>query len=40
MIVGFALVLSAGQLYSSIAVFLLSTLIFSEVNNIKRNEEK
>lgn len=40
MIVGFGLVLSAGQFYSALLIIALSTLIFSEINNIKRNEEK
>jgi phosphatidate cytidylyltransferase len=40
MIVGFALVLSAGQFYSALLIVALSVLIFSEISGIKRNEEK
>lgn len=40
MIVGFAIVLSAGQFYSSLLILALSVVIFSEINSIKRNEEK
>lgn len=40
MIVGFAVVLSAGQLYSSLLILALNVVIFSEINSIKRNEEK
>lgn len=37
MILGFVLVLSSGQLYSVVMVQFLSFVIFSEINNIKRN---
>jgi hypothetical protein len=37
MIVGFALVLSAGQFYSGLLILALSVLIFVEINGIKRN---
>lgn len=40
MILAFIIVLTAGQLYSAIAVQLLNLLIFVELNSIKRNEEK
>lgn len=40
MIVGFAVVLSAGQLYSGLLILTLALVIFSEINSIKRNEEK
>lgn len=40
MILGFVMVLCAGQFYSLILVQLLSVVIFSEINSIKRNEEK
>ena len=40
MIVGFAIVLSAGQFYSCLLIQFLCYMIFSEINNIKRYEEK
>ena len=40
MIVGFLLVIGAGQFYLILCVQLLNMLIFSELNSLKRNEEK
>ena len=40
MLVGFALILGAGQVYSSLLVFVLNTMVFMELNSLKRNEEK
>jgi CDP-diglyceride synthetase len=40
MILVFIVILSAGQFYSVLSVQVLNILIFMELNNIKRNEEK
>ena len=40
MLVGFIIILAAGQVYASILVFILNVLVFLELNSLKRNEEK
>lgn len=40
MIGAFGLILTAGQLYTSIFILFLNLMVFVEINNIKRNEEK
>ena len=40
MIGGFGLILSAGQFYTMLFIQFLSLMVFIELNNIKRNEEK
>lgn len=40
MLVGFVLIIGAGHLYSAALIFVLNFMIFSEINGLKRNEEK
>lgn len=40
MIVGFLIILAAGQFYCMLFIIFLNVVIFTELNSIKRNEEK
>lgn len=40
MLVGFAIILASGQVYSSLLVFCLNVMVFLELSSLKRNEEK
>ena len=40
MLVGFLIILAAGQFYCMLFIIFLNVVIFTELNSIKRNEEK
>lgn len=40
MILGFMLVLSAGQMYTALMILALNFMVFTELNSLKRHEEK
>ena len=37
MLVGFVIILAAGQFYASLLVFTLNVMVFVEINSLKRN---
>lgn len=40
MLLGFGLILAAGQVYTSLFIIFLNFMVFKEINSLKRNEEK
>ena len=40
MLLGFAVILAAGQVYTALFILFLNFMVFKEINSLKRNEEK